>query len=336
MLHLDVLELFPWKTRLWLERPEPRFRLDRVHAAALGYVNLAVGSLGGNVLKVGMESHGHARRKRPRCRGPYDDGDAAACERRVKRGRVRQNLVLGIDGPAAMVFVFHLGFGKSRLVRDAPIHGLEAAIDVSFLEKIQKRLRDHGFVAVVHGQVRFFPLAEHAQALEVGALQRHEFFRVAAAGAPDFHHRHAGLPRAELLIHVDFNWQTVAIPAGDKGRVETRQGFRLDDQIFQDLGQRRAQVQSAVGVRRTIVKREDRGALAALANALIKSFLPPPVEPLWLVRRKVGLHEKGSLGEIESGFQVERHGHEPSGRPVRFHYSEDRIGVSRKPVGENR
>ena len=100
------------------------------------------------------------------------------------------------------------------------------------------------------------PLAEDTQALEVRALQRHKFFRKSAAGAADFNHRHAGFARPQLLVHVDFDRQAVAVPPGNKGRVEASQSLRLDDQVLKDFGQRRAQVQAPVRIRRAVMKRE--------------------------------------------------------------------------------
>ena len=68
------------------------------------------------------------------------------------------------------------------------------------------------------------PLAEDAEALEIGALDIDVLFGVLAAGAADLDGRHVRLLAAEFAIDLDFDGQAVAIPAGDVGRIEAGHG----------------------------------------------------------------------------------------------------------------
>jgi hypothetical protein len=74
---------------------------------------------------------------------------------------------------------------------------------------------------------------------------------------------------AELLIHFDLYGEAVAIPAGDKGSIVSRHAFRLDDEILQDLVKRRADVDLAVGVGRSVVQHKRRRVVADLRPAIV-------------------------------------------------------------------
>ena len=70
-----------------------------------------------------------------------------------------------------MIFVFDFGFGERSPIDDAPIDGLQAAIDVAFLEKSEKRIGDGGLVMLVHGEIRFIPLAKYSEPLKIPPIQ---------------------------------------------------------------------------------------------------------------------------------------------------------------------
>ena len=88
----------------------------------------------------------------------------------------------------------------------------------------------------------------------------------------------------------------MAIPARHVGRIESRHGLRLDDEILQALVQGGAHVDGAAGVRRAIVQNVLRCAFAGLANALVDSHLLPAFEHFGLVLGQVSLHGEGSFG----------------------------------------
>ena len=178
-----------------------------------------------DILKLRMKSHSHAGGQRPGSRRPNDDVDSTACECRIECGRVGQERIFDVNRPAAVVFVFDLRLRQRRLVTQAPVDRLAAAIDVTLLQEPHEGLGDVGLVVELHGQVRLVPFPEHPQPLKIIALQVDVLFRIAAAGAPDFHDAHLSFLGTEFLIDVDFNLQAVAVPAGKIGSVKARNGF---------------------------------------------------------------------------------------------------------------
>jgi hypothetical protein len=131
-----------------------------------------------------------------------------------------------------------------------------------------------GLVARRHGQIgMILPIAEHARALEVTALQASICFcayfaaRSAKRLGVDFL-THA----AVRFLHLHLDRQAVAIPTGHVRGVVAIQGARLDDHVLENLVDRVTQVQRAVGIRRPVGQHVTR---AALAGALrIFSYRP--------------------------------------------------------------
>jgi hypothetical protein len=82
-------------------------------------------------------------------------------------------------------------------------------------------------------------------------------------------------------------------------RVEASHRPRLDDEVLQDLVERRAEVDLAVGVRRAVMKDEFRGARALFRNLSVEVHGLPPGEPLRLGRLQVGLHRKVGPRQID-------------------------------------
>lgn len=80
------------------------------------------------------------------------------------------------------------------------------------------------------------------------ALQLNVFAGVGIAGRPDSGRIGIGLALgAQFLGHLRLDGQTMAVPAGNVRGLESAQGLRLQDQILEDLVQRRADVHIAVG-----------------------------------------------------------------------------------------
>ena len=186
------------------------------------------------------------------------------------------------DRWALVVGVLDFGFGERGAVADAPVHRLETFVDVALIEEIDKRASDHGLILGAHREVWIFPAAEDAEALEIGPLDIDVLLGVLAAGAADLARGHLRFLGTEFAIHLDFDGQAVAIPAGDVGRIETGHGARLDHEILEDFIERGTEVDAAVGVRRPVVQHVERPAGARRANLMIKLLAFPALERLRL------------------------------------------------------
>ena len=122
------------------------------------------------------------------------------------------------------------------------MHRLETLVNVAAVEEIDERAGDHGLVVRTHGEVGIFPLAEDAEALEIGALEVDILLGVLAAGAADFDRRQCAPSsiRSSLSTLISMGNPALAIPPRNVGRIEAGHGARFDDEILQDLIERSA------------------------------------------------------------------------------------------------
>ena len=256
------------------------------------------------ILVFGMKRDGHVGRDGPGRGSPDEAVDVAAGERGIDRGGIGSQGEAHPYGRARMVGVFDFGFGQRGAVAHAPVHRLQAFVDVAPVQEFHERGGDHRLVLRAHGEIRVVPTAEDAQALEIRALQVHVFLGVFAAFGADLGRSHFGFARAELAIDLDFDGQAVAVPAGDIGGIEARHGLGFDDEILEYLVERGAQVNAAVGVGRAIVQDVSGPAGARAADLAVDILAVPALEQLRLGLGEVGLHREAGAGQIDSLLQI--------------------------------
>ena len=170
--------------------------------------------------------------------------------------------------------------------------------------KLHQFARDFRFGAVVHGQIRVLEIADHAEALEFLGLHADPVGRELAAFLPegvDFDLVLVLALGAVLLFDFPFDRQAMAVPTGHIIGVIAAHLERTGDHVFQDLVERMADVQIAVGVRRAIVQHIFRLALGVFAQALVKVHLVPAGNDFRFVLRQPGAHREARLRQIERG-----------------------------------
>ena len=243
------------------------------------------------------------RRDGPRRRGPDDDETVLGRQGRQAKGG-RQLFRLGelepdVDGGIAFFRVFHFRLGQRRLAVEAPVDGLQAAVDIAFFQQLAQRAQLVGFIAVRHGQVGVVPLAEHAQANKILllALDLH-----VGVGAGLFQHFSRRQVFAVQFFDLDLDRHAVAIPARHVGRVEAGQRARFDDHVFEDLVDGVAQVDVAIRVRRAVVQDEFRTAGGSLAHALVDFLVLPLLYPLRLALGHVAAHRERGFRHVDRVF----------------------------------
>ncbi len=152
----------------------------------------------------------------------------------------------------------------------------------------------------IHRQVGALPVAEHAEALEVGALQRDLLGGELAAGGAE-RRRIEFVPRTTvLLLDRELDRQAMAVPARHVGRVVAIEAARLDDDVLEDLVDRMADVDRAIGIRRPVVQHEARpaaGDVAAARHRCPRSC--QRCEHLRLALREIGLHREVGPRKID-------------------------------------
>jgi hypothetical protein len=211
------------------------------------------------VRDIGVHIECLVGRDRPRRGRPYHSVSRAVERQRIpeRLGELRQ---IGIGHPEAdidrkilPVLVFDLRLRESTLTVEAPVDGLQSAIQIALLQQHAERADFLRLVAKGHRRIRMLPVAQDAEALELRLLPRDLLGCIGTAEAQRFFHRQM---LAMCLFDLHLDWHAMAIPARHVGRVETRHRPALDNEILQYLVERVADVDIGVRIGRAIVQHE--------------------------------------------------------------------------------
>src|SRR6185369_9894414 len=141
-------------------------------------------------------------------------------------------------------------------------------------------------------------------ALELFGVKRDELAGERTTLFADFKRVHLELLAPELVVYLDLDGKSVAIPAGNVRRVEASHGFRLHDEVLQTFIHRGSEMDGAVRVGGTVVKDVAWRPLTRLSNLLVDLNFRPASEHFWLIGGQVCLHWKVGLGQIQAVLQV--------------------------------
>lgn len=146
------------------------------------------------------------------------------------------------------------------------------------------------------------PVTENAQAAEGSPLDVNEAFGKFRAAAADF----SRVQVPDLLHHLEFDGEAVAVPARNVGGGVAGHGLGLQDEVLENLVQGSAHVHVSVGKGRSVVKEETGCALFYPAGQ--NSFVQPGVFPLfqayWFVFRQVPSHGEAGLRQQDGVFII--------------------------------
>ena len=248
------------------------------------------------------------RRYRPR-RGRPDHGVKRTVRRRIEREGTREFFALAcehqresdVDRRVDAIFVFDFRFGERTVTIKAPIDRLQTAIQITALEELAEGANLVGLALVLHRRVRMIPIAEHAEALKLRPLPRDLLGRIRAAEPLRLRRRQV---LAVGLFDLHFDRHAVTVPTRDVGRIEARHRFALDDEVFQDLVERRTDMDVAVRVRRPVVQDETRPALRRGAYSLVDAVVVPLAHPHGLALREIAAHRERRVRQVQRGLVV--------------------------------
>ena len=150
------------------------------------------------------------------------------------------------------------------------------------------------------------PVAIDAEALQLLALDVDPVLGIGAAFGAELDR--IDIVLVELLLAVLFldlplDGEAVAIPAGDVRRILAEQRLGANDHVLEDVVERVADVDVAIGIGRAIVEDELRRAGAGFTELAVKVFRLPPGEDGRLLLGEAGLHREVGLRQ-EDGASV--------------------------------
>ena len=203
---------------------------------------------------------------------------------------------LDINRGACVGLIFDLGFRQRSLVVRTPVNRLHALVDIPALVHLAKDPDFPALKRAVHGQVRMFPIAADAKALELLSLAVDEILREVVAGFAELGNRHLLAIQLVLLDDGGFDRHSVVIPTGDIRNAVAHHHLGLVDEILENLIHRSAHVNVAVREGRSVVQHEQRLALAVLLHKVIQVDGLPV-----LLHFRLSLRQSRPHGEIGNG-----------------------------------
>ena len=159
----------------------------------------------------------------------------------------------------------------------------------------------------IHCLVGLIEIALDAQTLEFLGLHRHPVLGVGAAFLAEFEHRRRflevglflALGAVVLLLDLPFDRQAVAIPARHVVGIEPAHLERAGDHVFQDLVERMADMDIAVGVGRAVMQHIFRTSGGGGAKLVVKPHLLPAGNQFGLLLGQAAAHRKFGFRQIE-------------------------------------
>ncbi len=148
------------------------------------------------------------------------------------------------------------------------------------------------------------PVAEDHQPLELGRHHVGIAARVLTARTTDLGKRHVAFLRPQLAIDPPLDRQAMTVVAGQVGHIEARHCARLDDEVLEDLVERRTEMNLPVRVGRPVVEDELRRPAALVPNLPVQVHGLPSRNRFRLGRLKAGLHREISPGQINGVFPL--------------------------------
>ena len=203
-----------------------------------------------------------------------------------------------MDGGICALGVFHLGLGESGVRAGAPEDGFFLAIDEAFFDELREGADHPGLVGGIESEVGIFPIAEHAEAFELAALDVDEFAGVFLRTAADL----SGCEAGGSFDHAELDREAVAVPAWNERRAKAGHGFGFHHEILEDFVQRGAHVDIAVGEGRAVVEEVERGILPALLDFLVEAARLPLGEDFGFALGEAGLHREGGFRKVDGVF----------------------------------
>ncbi len=156
----------------------------------------------------------------------------------------------------------------------------------------------------IHGQVWVIPFTQNSHADKVCLLRLDLFVGIIPALLAKLRRRHFVARLTHLFLYIKLDREAVAVPPRDIRRIKPRQGFRFNDDVFQNLVDGVAHMKFAIGIRGAVMKNKGWLTLAHLPHLPIKVHCLPRFQPIGLALRQVRLHGKICLGQIQRTFVI--------------------------------
>ena len=179
------------------------------------------------------------------------------------------------------------------------MHRFEAAHDMTALDNTTQHPQLLRLEGRLHRQVRTIPVGENSQPFEVLALAVDLLPGVFATMRAERGRIQFDADLAVLLLDLQFDRQTVAVPARRERRAIAVQAHGLEDHVLEHLVHGMADVNIAIRVRRAVDKAKYRAIAGLSLDPLVELFGFTGRNPGRLAFGQIGLHREIGLRQVQ-------------------------------------
>ncbi len=215
------------------------------------------------------------------------------------------------DSGRFVVVILDFRLGQGGLLDDRPQYRLRSFVQRAIEQKLADLANDLRLGRIGHRRVGIVPIADDTEPLEVALLHLDPMRREFAALAAELVDRHTVLRLLlgpVLLLDNPFDRQAVAVPARHIRRVLAEHLLGAVDHILEDLVERGAEMNVAVGVGRSVVQNKFLAPARRLAQPAIEVHFLPAREDQRLAVWQVPPHREPSPGQKDGRTIIRRHG----------------------------
>ena len=256
------------------------------------------------VFNVGPKADAGGGRNGPQRRRPYHDVNGVKPRSGKEFALVVCHFKVDIGRHDRVVLILNLGFGQRRLVVRAPVHRLEALIDIPLFGHLAEHFHLTGLKGRLHREIGLIPIPQNPQALELLALVVDIGHGKVGADFAKFRGRHLAAVDAQLLDGLALDGQPVGVPARNVGAGIAALVLVAHHKVLEALVERVPRVNVAVGIGRAVVQNVGGLALVARHNPFVELHLFPLFQNQGLFLGQPGPHGKFGFRQIDGGVVV--------------------------------
>ena len=251
--------------------------------------------------EIRAETNRHIAGQRPGRGGPDNKiGTGRVDPLRREQSLIVLYLKLDINRIAGILGIFDFRLRKRSAAFGAPVNRLEPLINIAFKGHFPKDLDLLGFKFRLQGQIRIIPFAEHAQTLELLTLVIDIGQRILAADFPQLQRgNRRRILHAGLCTGLQLNRQAMSIPTGHVRRIISRHIVIAHNKVLEDLIERCADMNIAIGIGRAVVQHIQRLSLILFHQAVVQPGALPLPEHLRLTLGQAGTHGEFRYRQVQ-------------------------------------
>ena len=258
----------------------------------------------GTVSIFRMQCNRQVSRNGPGGGGPDHHKHLVTGNSRYLSRNIVQKLKADIDGWRGMIGILNFSFSQRSNTGGTPVNRLPATVQPAVMGEGRQFRSGLPLIAIGHSEVRVLPVPQNTKAFKFITLDADKLLGILTAGFTHLSLTNGIFLRAEVLLNLQLNRQTMAIPARDIGSMEPLHPLDLQNDIFQGFVQGVANMNMTIGIGRSIMQDIGRPLRGASLKAAIQVQFSPALEHLRLTLEQVCLHRKIGFRKVQGLFVI--------------------------------